>query len=128
MTKRPTMTQSSIRSFISSEQERLDNGMSDANVFEYIAAQQILKSYGIDDDETERGLVGGGNDGGYDGIYIYLNELLISGEEANLLDIPNRASVDIHFIQAKNTFGFSETVFDKWRTSFRKSSRRRKRR
>lgn len=113
------MTQSSIRSFISSEQERLDNGMSDANVFEYIAAQQILKSYGIDDDETERGLVGGGNDGGYDGIYIYLNELLISGEEANLLDIPNRASVDIHFIQAKNTFGFSETVFDKWRTSFR---------
>lgn len=119
MTRQLTMTQSSIKSFIESEKDRLDNGLGNDGIFEYVACQQILKPYGIDDDETERGLTGGGNDGGYDGIYVFLNETLVSGEDPDILDIPNKAEVDIHFIQAKNSPGFSESVFDKWNSSFR---------
>lgn len=118
MARQLTMTQSSIKSFIDSERDRLDNGLSSDEIFEYVACQQILKPYGIDDDETERGLTGGGSDGGYDGIYVFLNETLISGEDVSNLNIPTKAEVDIHFIQAKNASGFSESVFDKWNSSF----------
>lgn len=112
-----TMTQTSIKSFVASESARL--GIEDADrTFEYVSAQSVLKPYGLDDDETVRGLVGGGNDGGYDGIFVFLNDSLISGEDPGAVPLEKRAHVDIHFIQAKNTRRLGESIFQKWQASF----------
>ena len=65
MPKRLSLTQESVRDFLESEKKRFEPAMEDDVVFEYVAAQQVLKQFDLDDDETERGHVGGGNDGGY---------------------------------------------------------------
>lgn len=116
--KKLSITQESIKDFISNEKRRLGEGYDDDKVFEYISAQQILKDFSMDDDETERGLTGGGNDGGFDGVYIFINEALVTGEDPESLEIPNQSKVEIHLIQAKNTAGFSASIVHNWRESF----------
>lgn len=72
--KKLTITQASIKDYVKSEIKRIDEEIDETSAFEYIASQQVLTQYDLDDDETARGQVGGGNDGGYDGIYIFVNE------------------------------------------------------
>ena len=45
--------------------------------FEFFAAAQKLREYDLNDEEIESGLTGGGGDGGCDGVYLFLNNLLI---------------------------------------------------
>lgn len=113
-----TLTQESIRDYVDSQKSRIGDGVSPNEAFEYIAAQQVLTQYDIDDDETERGHVGGGNDGGYDGIYIFVNEVLVNGEDADSLNITKHSKVDIHFIQAKYQTKFPEVCIQNWKDSF----------
>ncbi len=113
-----TLTQESICDYIDSEKSRIGDRMSSSEAFEYIAAQQVLTQYDIDDDETERGHVGGGNDGGYDGIYIFVNEVLVNGEDVDSLNITKHSKVDIHFIQAKYQTKFPEVCIQNWKDSF----------
>lgn len=113
-----TLTQESIRDYVDSQKSRIGDGVSPNEAFEYIAAQQVLTQYDIDDDETERGHVEGGNDGGYDGIYIFVNEVLVNGEDVDSLNIMKHSKVDIHFIQAKYQTKFPEVCIQNWKDSF----------
>lgn len=116
--KKYSITQASIRDYLLHEKERLGGAADESKVFEYVAAQQVLTQYDIDDDEASRGIVGGGNDGGYDGLFLFINEILVNGEDPELLDIPKRANVDLHLIQAKFQTSLSETVIQNWKDSF----------
>ncbi len=116
--KKYSITQASIRDYVSNEKERIGEVADDSKAFEYIAAQQVLTQYDIDDDETLRGIVGGGNDGGYDGAYLFINETLVNGEDPELLDIPKKANVELHLIQAKYQTSLSESVIQNWKDSF----------
>lgn len=118
MAKKMNITQMSVKDFVESEMKRIDEDISSSAAFEYVSAQQVLTPYDIDDDETLRGLVGGGNDGGYDGIFIFVNELLYNGEDPDSLDLQRKSSVDIHFIQSKYQTGFEESIIQKWKDSF----------
>lgn len=62
--------------------------------------------------------MGKGNDGGYDGIYIFANECLITGQDFSSLDIPKNSIIDIHFIQTKYQTGFPEVSIQNWKDSF----------
>ena len=118
MSKRLTIPQQSIKDFVEHERQRIDKGLTSDEVFEYVASQQILTAYDLDDDEVARGIVGGGNDGGFDAIYVFINEALVNGEDPDALAVPNRAIVEIHFIQAKNATTCSEAILQNWKTSF----------
>lgn len=98
MSKRLTLTQETIKDYIKSEKNRFDESLDECVAFEIIAAQKLLARYDLDDDETERGHVGKGNDGGYDGIYIFANECLITGQDFSSLDIPKNSIIDIHLL------------------------------
>lgn len=112
-----TMTQQAIKSYLANESKRIEEANQD-RAFEYVSAQSVLKARGLDDDEIDRGIVGGGNDGGYDGIYIFLNDVLVTGEDFENLSIERRSRVELHLIQAKNTLGIGEDLFLKWCDSF----------
>lgn len=118
MSKRLTLTQETIKDYIKSEKNRFDESLDECVAFEIIAAQKLLARYDLDDDETERGHVGKGNDGGYDGIYIFANECLITGQDFSSLDIPKNSIIDIHFIQTKYQTGFPEVSIQNWKDSF----------
>lgn len=108
--KKYSITQASIRDFVSSESKRIEGVGDESKVFEYVAAQQVLTQYNIDDDETSRGIVGGANDGGYDGAFLFINETLVNGEDPEMLDVPKKANVELHLIQAKFRTSLSEVV------------------
>ena len=118
MSKSLNITQSSIIDFIESERHRIDDGMSPSEAFEHVAAQQILTQYLLDDDDIARGLTDGGGDGGYDGIFVFVNDILVNGEDSDSLELDNKSRVDIHFIQAKNQTSFSEVIIQNWKDSF----------
>ena len=116
--KKYSITQASIRDFVSSERDRIGEVGDESKVFEYVAAQQVLTQYDIDDDETSRGIVGGGNDGGYDGAFLFINETLVNGEDPEILDVPKKANIELHLIQAKYQTSLPEVVIQNWKNSF----------
>ena len=87
--------------------------------FELFAFEQCLKDQDLSEDEIAAGQVGGGNDGGIDGLYCFLNGNLIE-EDADVLDdtfdpasIKRESDLDLMLIQAKQATSFAETPFDK---------------
>ncbi|MCY9180480.1 AIPR family protein [Bacillus haynesii] len=96
----------------------LDNYLSQSQfdnqdkAFEIFATEQIFKDQDIAIDEVLTGLVGGRKDFGIDGIYIYVNEELVNNIEE--VELNNKMTLDLHFLQYKNTDSISESVIDKF--------------
>jgi hypothetical protein len=84
--------------------------LSVSDAFERSVARQILKDADLSDDETESGMLGGSDDGGVDGMFFFVNRILIQDET----DLPEEAlSAQLFVIQAKNETGFSEQTIVK---------------
>lgn len=94
--------------------------------FEQLASEMVLRDHDLSEDEVEAGIVGGGNDGGLDGIYVLVGGQLIPedsdlfGANASLATFPRHISIDLHFVQAKRSPSFSETAFDRAHSSLRR--------
>ncbi len=84
--------------------------------FEFFSISQIFKNYDLNDDEIDEGLTGGGNDGGCDGIYLFLNEELITEDQIENLSTAKGSTIKLFIIQAKNTLGFGEDTILKFKT------------
>ena len=81
-----------------------------SEAFERFSIRQILKDADLSDDELESGIVAGGDDGGVDGMYFFVNRVAIQDET----DLPDEAvSAELVIIQAKLESGFSETTVTK---------------
>lgn len=100
------------------EQRKADlaPNLSKSEFFELYVAEQTLKDYDLNYDEIQQGIVDGGGDGGIDGIYLFLNGSLIV-EEIEPQDVKRGASIELYFIQAKDTSGFEEAALDNFRSS-----------
>lgn len=85
--------------------------------FEHFAISELFKDYNINDDEIDMGIVGGGNDGGCDGVYLFLNDELISSDQIETLSAPKGATLKICIIQVKNELSFVEDTIMKWKTT-----------
>lgn len=103
----------------------LEQQLSDGNsslpedqTFEAFACEQVLKAFDLSIDELTSGLVGGGGDGGIDGVYTFLDGLLLA-EDSEVFDEsypPSRfrqsVPLSLRLIQAKRSDSFSETTVD----------------
>lgn len=98
------------------DQQRKDTAaeMSESRFFEFFCSSQLLKDYDLSYDELASGVIGSGNDGGIDSIYIFLNGELIQ-EDTELENIARRRKnqIDIHIIQSKKVNGFGEEAINK---------------
>lgn len=89
----------------------------ESSFFEFYCAQQYLKEYELSSEEIEWGIVGGGEDGGCDGIYMFLNDTLVTS--SSVFDEMSKARsfcLDLFIFQAKNSLGFQETPILKFKT------------
>jgi len=59
--------------------------------FELFSCEQVLRDYDLSRDEIEAGRVGGGRDGGLDGIYVFLSDTLLA-EDADVLSEQSKPS------------------------------------
>src|SRR6266487_4496518 len=81
-----------------------------SDAFEIYSVEQVLKDSDLSDDELRAGHFGGGDDGGIDGMFLFINRTLILDETP----LPNPAlAVELVLIQAKYHNGFEEEVVEK---------------
>lgn len=87
--------------------------------FERFACEHALHGFGLSDEEVEGGVMGGGNDGGIDGVYVFLGNRLLH-EDSEILTQPTAAAnvevgvrLTLWLVQAKKSTSFSETALDK---------------
>ena len=95
-------------------QERQKNGYPSSDigeVFELFAFEQILKEYDLSKEKLEDGWVDGSLDGGIDGVYIFVNGNLYSGQE-NFLWPRKNADITICVLTCKHADDFKQGPLD----------------
>lgn len=80
--------------------------------FELFVAEQVLKDMDLSYEELEAGLVAGANDGGIDGLYVFVNGELVQ-EDTDLSVFKKNVAIEIVVIQSKTSKGFDEAPIDK---------------
>ena len=97
-------------------QKEIDPEAKPSDFFEYFTAEQVLKDFNLSSDEIESGLVGGGQDGGIDAIYLFVDDELVREDDENNRVKP-RGTITLIIIQSKTSAGFEETPIERF-TSF----------
>lgn len=80
--------------------------------FEIFSAEQILKSrsFDLDADQIRSGIVGGGNDGGVDSFYFFVNRKLVREDTDQASFKGQQLSIELVITQSRNTPSFKEEV------------------
>jgi hypothetical protein len=85
-------------------------GLTKSKAFERYVFEQVLKDHDPADEDLDVGDFGDGNNGGVDGMYLYMGGQLIGLETPAPL---SASEVELHIIQAKHETGFKETTVEK---------------
>ena len=85
-------------------------GLTDSKAFERYVVEQVLKDFDLSNDSIEAGDLGGGDDGGVDAVYLFMNNTHIALETPPIIPA---GPVELHLIQAKYEKGFAETAVEK---------------
>jgi hypothetical protein len=88
-------------------------GISQSDFFELFTFEQLLKNFDLSNDEIKSGKTGGGDDGGIDGFFIFLNDNLILEKEIDKDEIKKNPTIDLFIIQATESKSFNEEVLNK---------------
>jgi len=96
------------------QQKTDDSSQSEqSDFFELFTFEQLLKNFDLSNDEIKSGKTGGGDDGGIDGFFIFLNDNLILEKEINKDEIKKSPTIDLFIIQTTEAKSFSEDIFNK---------------
>ncbi len=93
--------------------------LKDDDAFELFACEQVLRDRDLSPEEVALGVVGGGNDGAIDGVYVFLGDTLLSEDSDVFQDgfapskVASGTSLSLWLVQAKREMSFSETAIDK---------------
>jgi AIPR protein len=103
-----------ILSILEQNQAEIAADISEAKFFELFCAYEILKDYDLSHDEITSGIIGAGNDGGIDSMYIFHNGDLIQ-EDTDFANLPKKKKnqIEFHIIQSKKVNGFGEEAINK---------------
>lgn len=103
---------------LESQRIQIAKNLSDSDFFEFFVVNEVLKNYNLSYEEIEEGIIGGGSDGGIDGIYLFVDDELV-GLDFDAKKAKNNAIIELAAIQAKTKSGFSEDTINKFNVSMR---------
>lgn len=101
-----------LQQILEQRKKELAPEMSDADFFELFVAEEILKDRALSYDELTSGHIGGSNDGGVDGIWLFANGELIR-EDSDLDSLKRNVVLELFILQAKRATGFGEEPINK---------------
>ncbi|MET4656819.1 hypothetical protein ABID80_000511 [Streptomyces sp. PvP037] len=87
--------------------------------FERFASEHALHGFGLSEEEIEAGVIGGADDGGIDGAYVFLGGRLlhedseIFQQQSSVANVEQGTQLTLWLVQAKTSPGFSEVAIDK---------------
>ncbi|WP_303925908.1 AIPR family protein [Draconibacterium sediminis] len=105
-----------VQTLVEQKHQELAPEKSLSDFFHIYSTEQILKDYDLNYEEIENGITDGGNDGGIDGIYTFVNGELIQNIN-DIVDSKKNAIIELIILQTKFTNGFSETSIEKCNSS-----------
>ena len=79
-----------LNSILEQKKIQIARDLPDDDFFELFTFEQVLKKYDLSYEELEHGKIGGGDDGGIDGLFIFINKkylMRIQKKQINLLEI-----------------------------------------
>lgn len=101
-------------------------GYSEGDAFEVFASELVLRPYGLVLDDIKAGIVGGGQDGAIDSVYVFFDDNLID-EDSEIVDPSSKATdfsqdrlLELWIIQAKKSPAFEEGALDKIENTIRR--------
>jgi hypothetical protein len=95
-------------------QNKIAPELSESEFFELYVAELLLKNYGLSYEEIENGVIGGGNDGGVDAIYGFVDDELIVADS----DFSDAKNIELIIIQAKRSPGYKEGLINSLISTF----------
>lgn len=110
-----TNNQILLNEIINQEFKESNGFNNESTFFEYFSACQVLKDYELSSEEIENGIIGGGNDGGCDAAYLFLNNEIITPDQLGTLTCTKGSSLEFIIIQSKKTDKFKEDAIMKWK-------------
>lgn len=102
-----------VNSIFSEYKEGFSNNVNEDKVFEYFTIENYFKTLNLSSDEIEEGLVDSQNDWGIDGIYIFIDNLLVNDfnvDNFNPKTISKNVEIVVHVFQIKNQDKIQEMV------------------
>ncbi|MFQ5443199.1 MAG: AIPR family protein, partial [Nitrospinales bacterium] len=89
------------------KKKQIAPSLSEGEIFELFTCEQILKDYDLSYEEIQEGLVGGGGNGGIDGIFLLVNGELIE-EDSDYDHFKKDINIEVFIMQAKSKDSFQE--------------------
>ncbi len=111
-----TNSQILLKEIVNQEFTEAEEYSNKTQFFEFFTSSQILKDYELSNEEINSSIIGGGNDGGCDSMFLFLNGECITPDMIDTLKSPRGASLEFIIIQSKFTEGFGEDAIMKWKT------------
>jgi hypothetical protein len=108
-----------INQMIEAQRITRDVPLSFDAAFERFASGHALHGFGLSEEEIEAGVIGGGDDGGIDGAYVFLGGRLLHEDSeivqpnASISHVERGTQLTLWLVQAKTSSGFSEVALDK---------------
>jgi len=102
-----------VRQLVEQNRNAVAPNLSESEYFVIFSAEQSLKDRDLSYDEIEDGIVDGAGDGGIDAMYLFVNNTLCR-ETVNYEEYKRNVPVELVFIQAKRSQGFSEKGLDRF--------------
>lgn len=101
-----------LNSILEQKKKQMASSLLDSDYFELFTFEQSLKNYDLSYDELLLGKIGGADDGGIDGFFIFINGELID-DDTDLGEFKKNPLLELYLIQAKRETSFSEKAFDR---------------
>lgn len=112
-------TRALVDQFIDAAQRAREVPLAPDIAFELFAAECVLRSRNLSDDEVADGRIGGGGDGGIDSVHVFLDEVLLTEDHDLFADdfdasvVRRGADLELVLVQAKRETSFTEVAIDK---------------
>lgn len=100
-----------LDSLVQKAKSRLGNQLDEGEIFELFAFEQILKQYEPGIDELESGWTDGGNDGGIDGFFVYLDQRVATPESSEAA-LRKNPSLDLWIMSVRRSPKFEQQPID----------------
>lgn len=101
-----------LNSILEQDKDQRGGSLSDTEYFEVFAFEQVLKNYELSYEEILRGSIDGGDDGGVDGLFVFINDDLLD-EDSDLASVKKNPVFKVFLIQAKTSKSFSEVAVER---------------
>jgi hypothetical protein len=100
-----------LNSILGQDRGQKGESLSDTEYFQVFAFEQILKDYELSYEEILKGSIDGGDDGGIDGLFVFINDDLLD-EDSELTSVKKNPVFGVFLIQAKTSKSFAETAVE----------------